>query len=124
VAQSGIRIVRRPKIHLVGSLIVLIALASTASLIHFNYDDLKTVPQDVDSVKGFKAMDRHFPQNLMTPMNALHPVIEGPCGHPAHLGDLEMMSRRIADMPDIVMVRGLTGPTGAAQGDQGLVPGG
>ena len=109
--KSGIRIVRRPKIHLVGSLIVLAALASSAALIHFNYDDLKTVPQNVDSVKGYKAMDRHFPQNSMTPM-MLFIQSSKDLRTPSALADLEMMSRRIADMPDIVMVRGLTRPNG------------
>lgn len=48
--RSGVRIVRRPTIHLVGSLIVLVALAGCTLLIRFNYDDLKTVPQHVESV--------------------------------------------------------------------------
>ncbi|BBX73780.1 RND family transporter [Mycobacterium shinjukuense] len=109
--RSGTRIVRRPKIHLVGSLIVLIVLAGSAGLIRFNYDDLKTVPQDVESVKGYEAMNRHFPMNSMTPMALL---VQSPrdLRTPAALADLEMMSRRIADLPDIVMVRGLTRPNG------------
>ncbi|BBX96087.1 MMPL/RND family transporter [Mycobacterium lacus] len=109
--RSGTRIVRRPKIHLVGSLVVLIILAGSASLIRFNYDDLKTVPQDVDSVKGYEALNRHFPMNAMTPIALL---VQSPrdLRTPAALADLEMMSRRIADLPDIVMVRGLTRPNG------------
>ena len=39
--RSGIRIVRRPKAHLVGSLLVLVILASCATLVHYNYDDRK-----------------------------------------------------------------------------------
>lgn len=64
---SGSRIVRRPVIHLVGSLVILLALAGSTSLIRFNYDDLKTVPQDMDSVRGFNALNRHFPMNSMSP---------------------------------------------------------
>ncbi len=109
--RSGVRIVRRPKIHLVGSVIVLIVLASCAGFIRFNYDDLKTVPQDVDSAKGYTAMNRHFPMNAMTPMVLF---IKSPrdLRTPSALADIEMMSRRIAEMPDIVMVRGLTRPNG------------
>lgn len=109
--RSGIRIVRRPKIHLVASLVVLIVLASSASLIKFNYDDLKTVPQHVESVQGYEAMNRHFPMNAMTPM-ALFVQSPRDLRSPAALADLEMMSRRIADLPNIVMVRGLTRPNG------------
>ena len=41
--RSGIRIVRRPKAHLVASLLVLAILASCASLVHYNYDDRKAL---------------------------------------------------------------------------------
>ena len=109
--RSGIRIVRRPKIHLVASLIVLVILASSALLMKFNYDDLKTVPQDVESVKGYNALNRHFPQNSMTPM-MLFVQSSKDLRSPSALADLEMMSRKIADMPNIVMVRGLTRPNG------------
>ncbi|SON63804.1 Sulfolipid-1 exporter MmpL8 [Mycobacterium simulans] len=109
--RSGTRIVRKPKIHLVGSLIVLAALASSAALIHFNYDDLKTIPQNVESVKGYEAMNRHFPMNAMTPM-VLFVQSSHDLRTPTALADLEMMSRRIADLPNVVMVRGLTRPNG------------
>nr|WP_081287566.1 RND family transporter [Mycobacterium asiaticum] len=108
---SGTRIVRRPKIHLVGSLLVLAILASSAMLIQFNYDDLKTMPQDMDSVRGLNALNKHFPMNSMTPM-FLYVHSPRDLRTPAALGDLEMMSRRITDLPDIVMVRGLTRPNG------------
>ena len=65
--RTGTRVVRRPRIHLVASGIVLIILASCVSLARFNYDDLKSLPGSVASVGGFAAMDRHFPPNSMTP---------------------------------------------------------
>ncbi|OBJ55162.1 hypothetical protein A9W94_20320 [Mycobacterium asiaticum] len=108
---SGTRIVRRPKIHLVGSLLILAILASSALLIQFNYDDLKTMPQDMDSVRGLNALNKHFPMNSMSPM-FLYVHSPRDLRSPAALGDLEMMSRRITDLPDIVMVRGLTRPNG------------
>ncbi|CKU87897.1 transmembrane transporter mmpL12 [Mycobacterium tuberculosis] len=109
--RSGVRIVRRSTIHLVGSLIVLVALAGCTLLIRFNYDDLKTVPQHVESVKGYEAMNRHFPMNAMTPMVLF---IKSPrdLRTPGALADIEMMSREIAELPNIVMVRGLTRPNG------------
>src|SRR5262249_48760237 len=66
--RTGGRVVRKPKIHLVASLAVLISLAACTSLMRFNYDDLKTMPDSVDSSKGYDAMNRHYPQNAMTPM--------------------------------------------------------
>lgn len=108
---TGTRVVRRPRIHLVGSLIVLIALASCTSVMRFNYDDLKTMPDSVDSSKGYDAMNRHFPQNALTPM-----VLFVQSAHdlktPAALADLEQVASRVSQLPDIAMVRGLTRPMG------------
>lgn len=82
-----------------------------SAVIRFNYDDLKTVPQHVESVKGYEAMNRHFPMNAMTPMVLF---IKSPrdLRTPGALADIEMMSREIAELPNIVMVRGLTRPNG------------
>lgn len=107
----GIRTVRKPRIHLIASLIVLISLASCATMVRFNYDDLKTLPEDVDSSKGYKAMDRHFPQNMMTP-EGLIVQSSHDLRTPTALADLEQMARRVAELPNIVMVRGLTRPNG------------
>jgi putative drug exporter of the RND superfamily len=109
--RTGTRIVRKPRIHLVGSLIVLIALASCATLVQFNYDDLKTMPDTVDSSKGYEAMNRHFPQNMMTPMVLF---IKSPrdLRTASALADLEQMAARVSQLPDITAVRGLTRPKG------------
>ncbi|MBY0442234.1 MAG: RND family transporter [Mycobacteriaceae bacterium] len=108
---SGIRTVRRPRIHLVGSLIVLVTLASCATLAHFNYDDLKTLPESVDSAAGYAAIDRHFPQNAMSP-EVLFIQSSRDLRKPAALADLEQMANRVSQLPNIIMVRGLTRPTG------------
>ena len=42
--RSGIRIVRRPTVHLIGSLTVLVILAGCVMFVRFNYDDSKTLP--------------------------------------------------------------------------------
>jgi len=108
---TGTRIVRKPRIHLVASLLVLIALASCTSLMRFNYDDLKTMPASVDSSKGYDAMNRHFPQNLMTPM-VLFVKSPRDLRTSSALADLEQMAARVSQLPDITLVRGLTRPTG------------
>jgi putative drug exporter of the RND superfamily len=109
--RSGIRIVRRPKIHLVGSLIVLAILASCASLARYNYDDRKTLPGSVESAVGFAALDRHLPVNSILPQSLF---VQSPhdLRTPEALADLELMARRVAQVPDVAMVRGMTRPLG------------
>jgi RND superfamily putative drug exporter len=109
--RSGIRIVRRPRIHLVASLIVLAILASCASLARYNYDDRKTLPGSVESAKGFTALDRHLPVNSILPqylfIQSSHDLRT-----PEALADLELMAARVAQVPDVAMVRGMTRPLG------------
>ncbi|MGE2713818.1 RND family transporter [Mycolicibacterium litorale] len=110
--RSGIHIVRRPVIHLAGSLVVLIALAACAAFIQFNYDDRKALPADSESNRGYEAMDDHFP--ISTTMQQFI-VINAPdqdLRSPRALADMEEMAQRIAALPDIDMVRGITRPTG------------
>ncbi|GFG76036.1 MMPL/RND family transporter [Mycobacterium botniense] len=109
--RSGIRIVRRPAVHLVASLLVLAALAGCVSLARFNYDDRATLPRSVESTVGYAAMERHFPVNSTIPQYLL---IRSPhdLRTPQALADLEQMAARISQIPDIASVRGITRPTG------------
>ncbi|GAB7141818.1 RND family transporter [Mycobacterium riyadhense] len=109
--RSGIRIVRRPRIHLAGSLVVLIALAACLSAVRYNYDDLKSMPEDVDSSRGYEVMNRHYPMNAMSPM-MLFIQSSHDLRTPAALGDLEQVATRVSQTPNITMVRGLTRPNG------------
>lgn len=65
--RAGTRIVRRPKAYLGASLIGLVALASCASLAHFNYDDRKQLPPSDPSSVGYAAMEHHFSVNQTIP---------------------------------------------------------
>ncbi|OBJ90621.1 RND family transporter [Mycobacterium asiaticum] len=109
--RSGIRIVRRPRIHLAASLVVLIALAACLGAVRFNYDDLKSMPADVESSMGYEAMNRHYPMNAMSPMmlfiHSSHDLRT-----PSALADLEQIASRVSQVPGITMVRGLTRPNG------------
>ena len=109
--RSGIRIVRRPKAHLVASLIVLALLASCATLVHYNYDDRKALPDSVESAVGYAALDRHFPLNSTIPQ---YLFVQSPhdVRTPEALADLEQMAQRVSQLPGIEMVRGITRPTG------------
>ncbi|PJE15243.1 MAG: MMPL family RND transporter [Mycobacterium sp.] len=109
--RSGIRIVRRPKTHLVASLLVLIILASCAGLVRYNYDDRKAVQASAPSSRGYAALDRHFPVNQSIPEYIL---VQSPhdLRTPRALADLEQMADRVSQLPNIAAVSGITRPTG------------
>jgi RND superfamily putative drug exporter len=109
--RSGIRIVRRPKVHLVASLVVLAILASCAGFAHYNYDDRKTLPDSVESAAGYNTMSRHFPLDSIIPA---YLFIHSPhdLRNPKALADLEQMAARVSQLPGVAMVRGITRPMG------------
>ncbi|MGO9654898.1 MMPL/RND family transporter [Mycobacterium sp.] len=109
--RSGIRIVRRPMVHLVASMLVLIILASCAGLVRYNYDDRKALRSSAPSSIGYAALDRHFPANQSIPEYIL---VQSPhdLRTPRALADLEQMADRVSQLPNIAVVSGITRPTG------------
>lgn len=109
--RSGIRIVRRPWAHLAASLVVLIALASCATLVRYNYDDRKALPASADSSVGYAALESHFPISSAIPQ---YLILQSPndLRTPEALADLEQMAQRVSQLPGVEMVRGITRPTG------------
>ncbi|MGA8330630.1 MAG: MMPL family transporter, partial [Mycobacterium sp.] len=109
--RSGIRIVRRPKTHLVASLLVLAILASCSAFVSYNYDDRKALGASAPSSVGYTALDRHFPVNQSIPEYIL---IESPhdLRNPQALADLEQMADRVSQLPNIAAISGITRPTG------------
>ncbi|WNG87997.1 RND family transporter [Mycobacterium sp. ITM-2016-00317] len=109
--RSGIRIVRRPVPHLVASVLVLLLLASCAIFAQFNYDDRKAVSASAPSSVGYAALERHFPISQSIPQYIL---VQSPrdLRSPQALADLEQMASRIAQLPDIALVSGVTRPLG------------
>ncbi|MGH3633042.1 MAG: RND family transporter [Mycobacterium sp.] len=109
--RSGVRIVRRPKAHLVASLLVLIILAGCSGLVRYNYDDRKALASSAPSSIGYAALDRHFPVNQSIPEYIL---VQSPhdLRTPEALADLEQMANRVSQLPNIAAVSGITRPTG------------
>src|SRR5947209_3323024 len=109
--RSGIRIVRRPRVHLVASLLVLAVLASCAGLVRYNYDDRKALSASAPSSLGYTALDRHFPVNQSIPE---YIFVQSPrdLRNPQALADLEQMADRISQLPNIAAISGITRPTG------------
>src|ERR1700734_976356 len=109
--RSGIRIVRRPRLHLVASLLVRAALASCATLVRYNYDDRKALSGSAPSSIGYTALDRHFPVNQSIPE---YLFVQSPrdLRNPQALADLEQMADRISQLPNVAAISGITRPTG------------
>ena len=109
--RSGIRIVRKPVPHLVVSLLVLGILASLATVAHFNYDDRKVVSASAPSSVGYAALERHFPISNAIPEYIL---VQSPrdLRSPQALADLEQMASRVAQLPNVGLVSGITRPLG------------
>jgi putative drug exporter of the RND superfamily len=109
--RSGIRIVRRPRAHLVASLLVLAILASCAGLVRYNYDDRKALQSSAPSSIGYAALDHHFPVNQSIPEYIL---IQSPrdLRTPQALADLEQMADRVSQLPNVAAISGITRPTG------------
>ncbi|MGE2731490.1 RND family transporter [Mycolicibacterium vaccae] len=109
--RSGIRIVRRPVPHLVASVLVLALLAGFAVVAQFNYDDRKAVDASAPSSVGYAALERHFPISQSIPQYILVQS-ERDLRSPQALADLEQMASRIAQLPDVSLVSGVTRPLG------------
>ena len=109
--RSGIRIVRRPAVNLIVSLVILTILASSAFLASYNYDDRKALPATSESILGYDAIGRHFPINASLPQYVL---ISSPqdLRTSKALADMEQMAFRVSQVSDIDIVRGITRPAG------------
>jgi putative drug exporter of the RND superfamily len=110
--RSGVQIARKPRIHLAVSLVILVALASCMALVHYNYDDRKTLPADTPSNRGYAAMDAHFPVAGTLQQFILIQSPTADLRSPKSLADLEQMAQRVSQLPGISLVRGITRPTG------------
>ncbi len=109
--RSGVRIVRRPMAHLVASLLVLAALAGCAGLVKFTYDDRTAVGPSAPSSLGYAALERHFPISKSIPEYILIQS-QRDLRTPRALADLEQLAARVAQLPDIGLVSGITRPLG------------
>ncbi|MFV8048021.1 RND family transporter [Mycobacterium sp. 48b] len=109
--RSGIRIVRRPVPHLVASLLILALLAGSAIFAKYNYDDRKVVAASAPSSIGYAAVERHFPISQSIPE---YIFIQSPhdLRTPRGLADLEQMASRVAQLPDVGLVSGISRPLG------------
>ena len=86
-------------------------LASLATFARYNYDDRKAVASSAPSSVGYAALERHFPVSQSIPEYIL---VQSPhdLRTPQALADLEQMASRVAQLPNIGLVSGITRPLG------------
>ena len=109
--RSAIHIVRRPKAHLVVSLTILVALGACALFMNPTYNDRMQLPGSAESNLGYSAMADHFSTSALLPE---YIYIHSPhdLRNPQALADMEQMAQRVAQLPNVAAVRGITRPTG------------
>jgi RND superfamily putative drug exporter len=109
--RSAIHIVRKPKAHLVVSLTILIALGACALFMNPTYNDRMQLPGSAESNLGYSAMADHFSTSALLPE---YIYIHSPrdLRNPQSLADMEQMAQRVAQLPNVAAVRGVTRPTG------------
>lgn len=110
--RMGVSIVRKPKLNLFASLVVLLALAGCALLVDFNYDDRKNLPTDSESNRSYQTMSAHFPASASIQQFIVVHSDSQDLRSPQALADMEQMAHRISQVPDIAVVRGITRPNG------------
>ena len=108
----AVAVVRRPAPLLTISLIILISLSAVATTIKISYDDRKGQPATTDSNQGYQLLDRHFTKDVVI---SEFLVVENPADMRTGKGlaDLDEMASRIAQIPGVTKVSGVTRPAGA-----------
>ncbi|CQD04474.1 hypothetical protein A5746_16215 [Mycolicibacterium conceptionense] len=107
----AVAVVRRPVPLLTISLIILIVLSAVATTIQISYDDRKGQPATTASNQGYQLLDRHFRKDVVI---SEFLVVENPTDMRTGtaLADLDEMASRIAQIPGVTRVSGVTRPAG------------
>ncbi|WP_207547776.1 MMPL family transporter [Mycobacterium mantenii] len=110
--RIAVMVVRRPTPLLVASLVALLALAGLVATMTISYDDRTGQPAGTASNRGYLLLDRHFPKD--TVINEFLLVQSGTDMRTAKgLADLDGLASRVAQLPGVTRVSGVTRPTGS-----------
>lgn len=111
-SRIAVLVVRRPVPLLAASLVALLALAGAVATMTVSYDDRKGQPDDTASNEGYRLLDRHFPKD--TVINDFLLVQSATDMRTAKgLADLDALASRVAQLPGVTRVSGVTRPTGS-----------
>ncbi|MEZ0367194.1 Acyltrehalose exporter MmpL10 [Mycobacterium talmoniae] len=107
----AVAVVRRPVTLLITSLVLLLALAAAAGMMKISYDDRKGQPATTASNQGYQLLDRHFRKDVVI---SEFLVVANPTDMRTAKGlaDLDEMASRVAQVPGVTKVSGITRPTG------------
>ncbi|MCP9271230.1 MMPL/RND family transporter [Mycolicibacterium arenosum] len=107
----AVAVVRKPVPLLLASLVLLLALSAVATTMTLSYDDRKGQPSTTASNEGYQLLDRHFRKDIVI---AEFLVVESPTDMRTGKGlaDLDEMASRVAQVPGVTKVSGVTRPTG------------
>lgn len=110
--RIAVLVVRRPVPLLAAGLVGLSLLSVIAIGMQITYDDRDGQPSTTDSNQGYALLNRHFPRDITI---AEFIVISAPTDlrTAKGLADLDQMASRIAQVPGVTRVVGVTRPTGA-----------
>ncbi|MGB9227337.1 RND family transporter [Mycobacterium sp.] len=110
--RVAVAVVRHPVRLLVISLVLLLGLSAVACTMKISFDDRKGQPATTASNEGYRLLDRHFPKDMIFTQVL---VIESPADlrTAKGLADLDQMASRVAQVPGVTKVSGVTRPTGA-----------
>ncbi|BBY51847.1 putative membrane protein, MmpL family [Mycolicibacterium arabiense] len=108
----AVAVVRKPVPLLLVSLAILLAFSAVATTITLSYDDRKGQPDTTASNQGYQLLDRHFRKDIVI---SEFLVVESPTDVRTGKGlaDLDEMASRIAQIPGVTKVSGVTRPAGA-----------
>lgn len=110
--RVAVAVVRRPWPLLAASLVVLLVLAGVAGVMTISYDDRKGQPAGTASNRGYQLLDQHFPKD--TVINEFLLVRSDSDLRTAKgLADLDALASRVAQLPGVTRVSGVTRPTGS-----------
>jgi RND superfamily putative drug exporter len=105
----GLAVTRRPARMLAVSLVGLVALAGPVAFIRPGYDDRVGIPAELESNRGYALLAAHFPRDLLFPQYLLIRS-DTDLRTSKGLADLEQMASRVAQLPGVTAVRGITRP--------------
>lgn len=109
--RVGVLVVRHPIRVFAFSLVLLVTLATGMIFLKPSYDMQGQLPHNAPSNAGIRLLNEHFPGNRMMPQFVMVQS-KSDLRSPQGLADLDQMAGRIAQLPGVDKVVGITRPDG------------
>ncbi|MCV7193809.1 RND family transporter [Mycolicibacterium brumae] len=109
--RIGTTVVRWPGPVLAASGALVAVLTLPLIGMRIGWDEPAATPADLESSRGYAAMDRHFPLNQLLPA-VVTIGAEVDLRNPAGLIAIERIARQLMEIPDVTLVQAASRPTG------------